>query len=80
MTIRVNGRPQAATDPRFADHTTVIENHVEASASFSEAFAQYTLLSSRQCTPAIGSAGRVPEKLPLAKISSEPWNSARSAL
>ncbi|HET6951597.1 MAG TPA: CoA transferase [Acidimicrobiales bacterium] len=39
----VLGRPELATDPRFADHRSLLANHGEAAAALAEAFAGATV-------------------------------------
>jgi crotonobetainyl-CoA:carnitine CoA-transferase CaiB-like acyl-CoA transferase len=42
------GRPELATDPRFADHAGLIENSLEAQALLEEAFAERTVAEWRE--------------------------------
>jgi crotonobetainyl-CoA:carnitine CoA-transferase CaiB-like acyl-CoA transferase len=42
------GRPDLATDPRFADHAGLIENSVEGQRLLEEAFAEHTVAEWRE--------------------------------
>jgi crotonobetainyl-CoA:carnitine CoA-transferase CaiB-like acyl-CoA transferase len=44
----VIGRPELATDPRFADHESLLANRAEATAILQEAFSEHTLEEWRQ--------------------------------